>query len=146
MTNPATDYVVTVDDTPLSVHVARLEALVTFGDTVRFVDLLPLEVTRAYAIGVFLALLELLKRRRIEVSQDEEYGRDRSEREYAVHDTRRPLLEAKRQRISPFLITVDSSGHDYLRHMCDAMGYEVVADIESLPRRLPKLYRHLAGD
>jgi nitric oxide reductase activation protein len=25
------------------------------------------------------------------------------------------------------------------------MGYEVVADIESLPRRLPKLYRHLAG-
>jgi hypothetical protein len=78
--------------------------------------------------------------------QDEEYGRDRSEKEYAVHDTKRALLEAKRQRITPFLITVDSAGHDYLRHMCDDMGYEVVADIESLPRRLPNLYRHLAAE
>ena len=78
--------------------------------------------------------------------QDEEYGRDRGEKEYAVHDTKRALLEAKRQRITPFLITVDSAGHDYLRHLCDDMGYELVADIESLPRRLPKLYRHLAAE
>jgi hypothetical protein len=78
--------------------------------------------------------------------QDEEYGRDRGEKEYAVHDTKRALLEAKRQRITPFLITVDSAGHDYLRNLCDDMGYELVADIESLPRRLPKLYRHLAAE
>jgi hypothetical protein len=78
--------------------------------------------------------------------QDEEYGRDRGEKEYAVHDTKRALLEAKRQRITPFLITVDSAGHDYLRHLCDDMGYELVADIESLPRRLPTLYRHLAAE
>jgi len=78
--------------------------------------------------------------------QDEEYGRDPAEREYAVHDTRQALLEAKRRRIAPFLITVDSTGHDYLRAMCADMGYEVVADIESLPRRLPKLYRHVAAE
>jgi nitric oxide reductase NorD protein len=78
--------------------------------------------------------------------QDEEYGRDHSDREYAVHDTKRALLEARRQRITPFLITVDAAGHDYLRHMCDDIGYEVVTDIESLPRRLPNLYRHLAAD
>jgi nitric oxide reductase NorD protein len=78
--------------------------------------------------------------------EDEEYGRDRGEKEYAVHDTRRALLEAKRQRITPFLITVDSAGHDYLRHLCDDMGYELVADIESLPHRLPKLYRTLATE
>jgi hypothetical protein len=78
--------------------------------------------------------------------QDEEYGRDRSEKEYAVHDTKRALIEAKRQGITPYLITVDSAGHDYLRYMCDDMGYEVVADIESLPHRLPKLYRYLAAD
>jgi nitric oxide reductase activation protein len=77
--------------------------------------------------------------------QDEEYGPSRSEKEYAVHDTRRALLEAKHQRITPFLITVDRTGHDYLGQMCGDMGYEVVADIESLPRRLPRLYRHLAG-
>ena len=78
--------------------------------------------------------------------QDDEYGHSPSEREYAVHDTKRALLEAKRHQIAPFLITVDAEGHDYLRHMCDDIGYEVVADIESLPRRLPKLYGQLAGE
>jgi len=77
--------------------------------------------------------------------QDEEYGPVRGEKEYAIHDTKRALLEARRRRITPFLITVDSAGRDYLRHICDDVGYEVVADIESLPSRLPKLYRHLAA-
>ena len=76
--------------------------------------------------------------------QDHGYGRDRTEREYAVHDTKQALLEAKRAGVTPFLITVDKEGHDYLREMCDDIGYEVVADIESLPRRLPSLYRALA--
>ena len=76
--------------------------------------------------------------------QDHGYGKDRTEKEYAVHDTKQALLEAKRDGITPFLITVDKEGHDYLQQMCDDIGYEVVDDIESLPRRLPTLYRHLA--
>ncbi|MEE8422445.1 MAG: VWA domain-containing protein [Dehalococcoidia bacterium] len=78
--------------------------------------------------------------------QDHGYGRDRTEKEYAVHDTRQALLEAKRAGITPFLITVDKEGHDYLGEMCTDIGYEVVSDIESLPRRLPSLYRALATD
>ena len=78
--------------------------------------------------------------------QDHGYGRDRTEKEYAVHDTKQALIEAKRVGITPFLITVDKEGHDYLKQMCDDIGYEVVDDIESLPRRLPTLYRHLAAD
>jgi len=78
--------------------------------------------------------------------QDHGYGRDRTEKEYAVHDTKQALVEAKREGITPFLITVDKEGHDYLKQMCDDIGYEVVDDIESLPRRLPTLYRHLAAD
>ncbi len=78
--------------------------------------------------------------------QDHGYGRDRTEKEYAVHDTKQALNEAKRKGITPFLITVDKEGHDYLKQMCDDIGYEVVDDIESLPRRLPTLYRHLAMD
>lgn len=78
--------------------------------------------------------------------QDHGYGRDRTEKEYAVHDTKQALVEAKRLGITPFLITVDKEGHDYLKQMCDDIGYEVVDDIESLPRRLPTLYRHLAAD
>ena len=78
--------------------------------------------------------------------QDHGYGRDRTEKEYAVHDTKQALNEAKRDGITPFLITVDKEGHDYLKQMCDDIGYEVVSDIESLPRRLPSLYKALAAD
>jgi nitric oxide reductase NorD protein len=78
--------------------------------------------------------------------QDHGYGRDRTEKEYAVHDTKQALNEAKRVGVTPFLITVDKEGHDYLKDMCDDIGYEVVDNIESLPRRLPTLYRHLAAD
>ena len=45
--------------------------------------------------------------------------------------------------MTPFCITVDRAGHDYLKQMAADIGYEVVADIESLPQRLPSLYRRL---
>jgi len=75
--------------------------------------------------------------------QDHGYGRDRTEKEYAIHDTKQALNEAKREGITPFALTVDRAGHDYLKTMCEDMGYEVVADIEALPSRLPTLYRRL---
>jgi nitric oxide reductase activation protein len=75
--------------------------------------------------------------------QDQGYGRDGLEKEYAINDTRVALLEARWKSITPFCITVDRVGHDYLKTMCRDLGYEVVADIESLPKRLPALYRQL---
>lgn len=75
--------------------------------------------------------------------QDHNYGRDRTEKEYAIHDTKQALMEAKRKQIVPFALTVDREGHDYLKAMCEGIGYEVVEDIESLPERLPTLYRQL---
>jgi len=77
--------------------------------------------------------------------QDHGYGRDRTEKEYAIHDTKMALTEARREGMVPFALTVDRAGHDYLGQMCQDMAYEVVADIESLPRRLPALYRRLTG-
>ncbi len=75
--------------------------------------------------------------------QDHGYGRDRTEKDYAIHDTHMALVEAKRKGIVPFCLTVDRYGHDYLKQMCEDLGYAVVADIESLPQRLPMLYRRL---
>ncbi|MDI6858195.1 MAG: hypothetical protein QME71_07790 [Dehalococcoidia bacterium] len=75
--------------------------------------------------------------------QDHGYGRDRTEREYAIHDTHQALLEAKRKGIVPFCLTVDKEGHDYLGQMCEEIDYEVLGDIEALPDRLPTLYRRL---
>jgi nitric oxide reductase NorD protein len=75
--------------------------------------------------------------------QDRGYSREGVEKEYAVQDTRMALLEAKQLDITPFCLTVDRNGHDYLRTMAGDLGYEVLPDIMELPRRLPQLYRKL---
>ena len=53
------------------------------------------------------------------------------------------LLEARQMDITPFCLTVDRQGHDYLRTMAGDMGYEVLPDVMDLPSRLPYLYRRL---
>lgn len=65
------------------------------------------------------------------------------ENEYAVHDTKAALNEARAKGITPFVVSIDKGGHDYLRQMCGDLGYEVVSNIDALPRRLPALYRRL---
>jgi nitric oxide reductase NorD protein len=52
-------------------------------------------------------------------------------------------MEARRMDITPFCLTVDRAGHDYLKTMMSDMGYEVLDDITQLPERLPYLYRKL---
>jgi len=75
--------------------------------------------------------------------QDRGYSQESSEKAYAVHDTRMALIEARRQGIHAFCLTVDKEGNDYLRTMMDDFSYEVLADVRLLPRRLPQLYRKL---
>ncbi len=75
--------------------------------------------------------------------QDRGYSREGVEKEYAVHDTRQALIEAKQNGITPFCLTVDKSGHDYLKTMMEDFSYEVLPDITMLPARLPQLYRAL---
>ena len=75
--------------------------------------------------------------------QDRGYSREGVEKEYAVQDTRMALIEARQKNITPFCLTVDRSGHDYLRTMAGDLNYEVLPDIMDLPRRLPYLYRKM---
>ncbi len=75
--------------------------------------------------------------------QDRGYSREGVEKEYAVHDTRMALVESKRLGITPFCLTVDKAGHDYLKTMMQDFSYEVLPDITMLPQRLPLLYRKL---
>jgi nitric oxide reductase NorD protein len=75
--------------------------------------------------------------------QDRGYSREGVEKEYAVHDTRKALLEGKQKGIIPFCLTVDKAGHDYLKTMMGDMGYEILSDISMLPQRLPELYKRL---
>jgi nitric oxide reductase activation protein len=75
--------------------------------------------------------------------QDFDYGKDRKSKDYGIQDTMMALREAQLKGIQTFCITVDPSGHDYLREMCPDQHYLVIDDIRALPDELPKVYRGL---
>lgn len=77
--------------------------------------------------------------------QDYDYGHDRNDRDYGVQDTTRALSEARQKGVQTFCLTVDPSGHDYLREMCPDKQYMVIQDIHQLPHELSKVYRALTG-
>ncbi len=75
--------------------------------------------------------------------QDFDYGQDRRSNVYGIRDTTAALRETEAAGITPFCITVDRAGHDYLRQMCDESRYLVIEDIGTLPRELPKIYQRV---
>jgi nitric oxide reductase NorD protein len=75
--------------------------------------------------------------------QDFDYGQDRRSNVYGLRDTTVALRECEAAGITPFCITVDKAGHDYLREMCDGSRYMVIEDIAALPRELPKIYQRV---
>ncbi len=77
--------------------------------------------------------------------QDCDYGPDRSSHEYGIQDTAKAIQEAREKGVQVFCVTVDVSGHDYLRRMCPDKQYQVIEDIEDLPRALQNVYRSLTA-
>jgi nitric oxide reductase NorD protein len=75
--------------------------------------------------------------------QDFDYGHDRRSNAYGIQDTMVALKELEMAGVLPFCITVDRTGHDYLRQMCSASRYLIIEDIASLPRQLPKIYEQV---
>ncbi len=75
--------------------------------------------------------------------QDFDYGHDRRSNAYGIQDTMVALKELELSGVLPFCITVDRTGHDYLRQMCQPSRYLVIDDIISLPRQLPKIYEQV---
>jgi nitric oxide reductase NorD protein len=72
--------------------------------------------------------------------QDFDYGNDRRSNTYGIQDTMMALQECQSAGITPFCITVDKTGHDYLRQMCETSRYLVIDDVAALPTELPKIY------
>ena len=77
--------------------------------------------------------------------QDYDYGKNRNSKEYGIMDTMKALSESRQQGVQSFCLTVDPSGHDYLREMCQDAQYMVIQDIRQLPNELSKVYRSLTG-
>jgi nitric oxide reductase NorD protein len=63
--------------------------------------------------------------------------------EYGIEDTRRALLEARREGVHPYCITIDEEARDYLPHMYGPAAYTLVDDVRSLPLKVSDIYRRL---
>jgi len=68
---------------------------------------------------------------------------DKYEGRYGIEDTRMAILEARRQGLIPFCVTIDAKAGEYLPHLFGATGFVVVHDAAALPRTLPDLYARL---
>src|SRR3989442_14711159 len=68
---------------------------------------------------------------------------DAYEDEYALEDTKAALREAKALGVHPFCITVDREPRGYLARLYGEVCYLIIDRSESLPERLPRIYRAL---
>lgn len=76
--------------------------------------------------------------------QDSDYGPVRGDHEYGLQDTAKSLEEAQAKGVETICVTVDKSGHDYLKRMCSQSRYLVIEEIEDLPQALSQVYQTLA--
>lgn len=77
------------------------------------------------------------------LSDGRPYDIDYGDADYAVEDTRRALWEGRRKGVSSFCITVDKKSRDYLPYMYGEANYTLIDNIESMPARLPLIYKRL---
>ncbi|MEJ2608728.1 MAG: nitric oxide reductase activation protein [Candidatus Thiodiazotropha sp.] len=63
--------------------------------------------------------------------------------QYGIEDTRQALLEAHRDGVHAFCITIDEQGQDYLPHMYGAANYTVIDEIERLPLKVADIYKKI---
>jgi nitric oxide reductase NorD protein len=64
---------------------------------------------------------------------------------YGLEDVRQAVSEARRIGVRPFCVTIDRSASGYLPYLFGPAGYTVLREVQQLPRRLPAIYRRLAG-
>jgi segregation and condensation protein A len=65
---------IVVDETPLHVHIERVLERLATQPRMPFADLFTPPHTRGRLVGLFLAMLELIKTRRVTAEQDEAFG------------------------------------------------------------------------
>jgi nitric oxide reductase NorD protein len=63
--------------------------------------------------------------------------------DYSLEDTKAALREARFRGVEPFCITVDREADDYVRRLYGDVRFLVIDRVETLPERLPMVYRRL---
>ncbi len=70
---------------------------------------------------------------------------DYYEGRYAIEDTRRAILEARRAGLSVFGITIDQEAQGYIAQLFGRGGYAMVRRPEHLSQALPGIYRQIVS-
>ncbi|MFO1371410.1 MAG: VWA domain-containing protein [Candidatus Competibacteraceae bacterium] len=70
---------------------------------------------------------------------------DHYEGRYGIEDTRMALLEARREGLHPFCVTIDQEADDYLPYLFGKDSFVLIRRPEDLPRQLLLLYTRLTG-
>lgn len=70
---------------------------------------------------------------------------DHYEGRFALEDSRRAVMEARRTGVSIFGVTVDREAQAYVPAIFGRNGYAIVNNIARLPAALPAIYRGLVG-
>jgi len=70
---------------------------------------------------------------------------DRYDGKYGIEDTKKAIVEAKKQGVIPFCITIDTEAKSYLAYIFGHNNYAVVRDSKKLPQILPELYINLTN-
>ncbi len=70
---------------------------------------------------------------------------DQYEGRYGIEDTRMALLEARREGLHPFCVTIDQEADDYLPYLFGKDSFVLIRRPEDLPRQLLLLYTRLTG-
>jgi len=68
---------------------------------------------------------------------------DQYEGRYGIEDTRMALLEARREGLHPFCVTIDQEADDYLPYLFGKDSFVLIRHPEHLPRQLLLLYTRL---
>lgn len=68
---------------------------------------------------------------------------DYYEGRYGIEDTRRAILDARRQELKVFGVTIDRDAQDYIGQLFGRGGYAMVQKPEHLSQALPGIYRQI---
>ncbi len=90
-----------------------------------------------------LAAVEARVRLLIILTDGRPYDLDYGDLRYAVADTKKAVMEARKERIHPFIITSDKEGAEYLEQITRWTQSIVLPRVELLPFMLPAVYRRL---
>lgn len=71
---------------------------------------------------------------------------DYYEGRYAIEDTRKAVLDVRRQEMQVFAVTIDNEAGQYIPRLFGRGGYALVNRPENLAAALPRIYRQITSD